>query len=255
MLKLSVVIITYNEKRNIKRCLDSVKAVADEILVVDSFSNDGTQDIVKEFGARLVEHAFAGYIEQKNHALALATYDHVLSLDADEALDETMVKSVLEAKNNWNADAYGFNRLTNYCGQWIRHCGWYPDRKLRLFDRTKCEWRGVNPHDRLDFKVANGISKHLKGDILHYSYYTIEEHDKQTERFTTIAARALKDRGKQASVIKRFLNPVSKFLKDYIFNLGFLDGYYGYTICKISARSTYLKYYKLHLMNTGRWHE
>ncbi|MES2627749.1 MAG: glycosyltransferase family 2 protein [Bacteroidota bacterium] len=255
MIKLSAVIITYNEERNIGRCIDSLNGIADEVFILDSFSNDRTVEIAKAKGARVAEHAFAGYIEQKNLATQLAEFDHILSLDADEALDDAMRQSVLAAKQHWAADAYSFNRLTNYCGKWIRHCGWYPDRKLRLFDRRKCSWKGVNPHDRLEFDSAGSLSTHLDGDILHYSYYTIDEHRRQTERFTTIAARALFKKGKKDSVIKRFLSPVAKFLKDYIFNLGFLDGYYGWTICRISAYATYLKYHKLSLMNRGKWHE
>lgn len=255
MLKLSAVIITYNEERNIARCIDSLAGVVDEVLVVDSFSNDATAAIVKERGARLIEHAFEGYIEQKNYACKQATFNHILCLDADEAMDSEMKTAVLHAKSNWQKDGYSFNRLTNYCGKWIYHCGWYPDKKLRLFDRTKCSWKGVNPHDKLAFNEPTSTTAHLKGNILHYSYYTILEHQKQTERFTTIAARALQKKGKKASLINRYLSPVVKFAKDYIVNLGFLDGYYGWSICRISAYSTYLKYKKLSQMTKGAWHE
>ncbi len=255
MPKLSAVIITYNEERNIARCLESLAGVADEVIVVDSFSNDQTAAIVKQHGATLIEHAFGGYIEQKNYAVTRASFDCILSLDADEALDSEMKESVLQIKENWTKAGYSFNRLTNYCGKWIYHCGWYPDKKLRLFDRTKCSWKGVNPHDRLEFNDTTASSTHLKGNILHYSYYTIEEHHRQTERFTTIAAKALFKQGKKDSFIKQYLSPLTKFVKDYIFNLGFLDGYYGWTICKISAGATYLKYKKLSLMNKGAWHE
>jgi len=255
MNKLSAVIITYNEERNIGRCIDSLAGIADEVVVVDSFSNDRTAEIAREKGALVVENPFGGYIEQKNFAITMASYEYILSLDADEALDEEMKKSVLEAKQSWNYSAYSFNRLTNYCGRWIYHCGWYPDRKLRLFHRDKCEWGGLNPHDKLVFKTSDENSCHLPGNILHYSYYTIEEHRKQTERFTTIAAKALFQKGKKNSFIKRYLNPIAKFLKDYLFNLGFLDGKYGWVICTISARATYLKYFKLAQMNKGAWNE
>ncbi len=255
MIKLSAVIITYNEERNLARCLDSLVGVVDEVVVVDSFSNDRTVEIAKEKGAKLVERAFAGYIEQKNFALTMASYAHILSLDADEALDDTMRNSVLQVKENFAFDAYSFNRLTNYCGQWIYHSGWYPDKKLRLFNREKCVWKGVNPHDKLDFIANSGSQAHLPGNILHYSYYTVAEHRRQTERFTTIAAKALFQQGKKAGIIKLYLNPISKFLKDYLFNLGFLDGKNGWTICTLSSYATYLKYHKLALMNKGAWHE
>ncbi len=255
MDKLSAVIITYNEERNIGRCIDSLIGVADEVIVVDSFSNDRTAAIAAEKGATVIERAFAGYIEQKNFAITVANYDRILSLDADEAMDSTMREAVLAVKDNWTQDAYSFNRLTNYCGKWIFHCGWYPDKKLRLFNRNKCEWKGVNPHDKLEFISGPDNSRHLAGNILHYSYYTVEEHRRQTERFTTIAAKALFQKGKKNSIIKRYLNPIAKFLKDYLFNLGFLDGKYGWTICTISAYATYLKYHKLALMNKGAWHE
>ncbi len=255
MPQISAVIITYNEERNIARCLDSLQGIADEILIVDSFSNDNTRNICRDRGARVIENAFAGYIEQKNFAVSKASFQYILSLDADEALDEEMKKSILEVKNHWTRNAYSFNRLTNYCGKWIYHCGWYPDKKLRLFDREKCVWAGTNPHDRLEFTDTDSWSGHLHGNILHYSYYSIEEHERQTERFTTIAAKALHKQGKKDSFIKRYLSPAAKFLKDYIINLGILDGHYGWTICRISAYSTWLKYKKLSLMNQGKWHE
>ena len=131
MTKLSVVIITFNEEKNIARCLDSIESIADDIIVVDSFSTDQTKQICSQFNVRFIQHEFEGHIEQKNWALQQAKYPHVLSLDADEALTEPLQTLVRSIKENWTADGYTMNRLTNYCGQWIKHCGWYPDRKLR----------------------------------------------------------------------------------------------------------------------------
>src|SRR5581483_72135 len=124
MSKLSVVIITFNEEKNIGRCLDSVAGIADEVVVVDSFSTDKTEEICKSKGAKFVQHTFPGHIEQKNWALTQTTYPHCLSLDADEALDETLKKSISEVKEKGDCDGYEMNRLTNYCGSWIHHCGW-----------------------------------------------------------------------------------------------------------------------------------
>lgn len=244
MPKISVVIITKNEEKNIGRCIDSVKDIADEILVVDSFSTDKTEEISKSKGAKFVQHAFEGHIEQKNYAKTLTEYPHILSLDADEALDDTLKKSIAEVKANWKYDGYEMNRLTNYCGTWIKHCGWYPDRKLRLFDKTKGRWGGINPHDKYELPAGSTIGR-LKGDILHYSYYTIDDHYKQIEYFTTINAKASFERGKHAPLWKLYIAPIVKFSKDYIVKLGFLDGQAGWQISRLSAWATYVKYKKL----------
>lgn len=244
MPKLSVVIITRNEEKNIGRCIDSVKDIADDIVVIDSFSMDKTEEICTSKGARFIQHAFEGHIEQKNYALQYSEFDHVLSLDADEALDETLRKVIAEVKENWGYDGYEMNRLTNYCGTWIKHCGWYPDRKLRLFDKRKGKWGGTNPHDKFELQPGSTL-KRLKGDILHYSYYTINDHYKQIEYFTTINARASFDKGKHAPLWKLYLAPVFKFIKDYFIRLGFLDGQAGWQICRLSAWATYMKYKKL----------
>lgn len=245
MPKLSVVVITYNEEKNIARCLESVKEIADDIVVIDSFSTDKTEEICKAKGARFIQHKFNGHIEQKNWAIRQANYPHILSLDADEAVDDVLKDSILQIKNNWQHDGYYMNRLTNYCGKWIHHCGWYPDRKLRIWDSREGKWGGVNPHDKYELKAGDKNSGSLKGDILHYSYYTIEGHRSQTEKFTTIAATALFAQGKKAGLIKLYISPVVKFFQSYFFQLGILDGYYGFVVCKISAHATYLKYFKL----------
>lgn len=243
MRLLSVVIITFNEERNLARCLASVQGVADDIVVVDSFSTDRTEAIAREHGARFVQHAFTGHIEQKNWAITQAEHPFILSLDADEALDETLRDAIMMAKQS-DADGFTMNRLTNYCGSWIRHGGWYPDVKLRLWDITKGRWTGINPHDRYEM-IAGARIVHLGGDILHYSYYTRLDHYRQVEYFTTIAAKALKEKGKRAGWDKRWLSPVAKFIGAYFFQLGLLDGAEGLTIARISAYATWLKYEKL----------
>ena len=244
MIKLSVVIITFNEERNIARCLKSVEGIADDIVVVDSYSSDKTIEIVSAFGARIIQHSFEGHIQQKNWAITQAKYPLILSLDADEALSDELKKSIAEVKNNWQFNGYKMNRLTNYCGKWIRHCGWYPDTKLRLWDSRLGEWKGINPHDEYVMNNNEPVG-FLKGDILHYSYYSLEDHYRQVNYFTDIASKAYFEKGMRVSVLKLYISPLIKFTRDYFIKGGILDGYYGFVISKISAYATFLKYKKL----------
>lgn len=247
-IKLSVVVITYNEERNIARCLESVKRVADELVVVDSYSTDRTREICLSYGARFTEHPFEGHIEQKNYALTQATFQHVLSLDADEALSPELEQAVLAAKNNWQSDAYSMNRLTNYCGKWIHHSGWYPDTKVRLFDRSKAVWGGENPHDKIILSQGATL-QHLRGDLLHYSYYTVTQHLGQINKFTDASSRALIRDGKTVSLPMVILKPLFRFFRAYILKRGFLDGPEGFIISVSSAESVYYKYLKLYMHN------
>ncbi|UCG80711.1 MAG: glycosyltransferase family 2 protein, partial [Desulfobacterales bacterium] len=178
-----------------------------------------------------------------------ASYNYVLSLDADEALSEELKASILNVKRNCNHDGYALNRLTNYCGKWIRHCGWYPDKKVRLWDRRKGSWGGVNPHDKVIMEKDSSI-KGLSGDLLHYSYYTIRENISQINNFSEIAAQAAYEMGEKANVVLDIvLNPIFTFLKKYFLKLGFLDGYYGFVVSINSAYFRFLKYAKLQEMN------
>ncbi len=245
MIKLSAVIITFNEERNIERCLNSLKEVADEIVVLDSFSIDRTKEICLQHKVSFYEHAFDGHIQQKNRAITYAKYPHVLSLDADEALNEQLIKSIKEVKAAFNLQGYYMNRLTNYCGHWVKHCGWYPDKKLRLWDSRLGHWTGINPHDKYELFEGDKMTGHLKGDILHYSYYTLDDHYRQVNYFTDIAAKAYIEAGKRAPFYKLIINPIAKFVHHYILALGLLDGVAGYRISKISAYATYLKYKKI----------
>lgn len=244
MTKLSAVIITLNEEKNIARCLESLQGVADEIIVVDSFSADRTATICKEFGATFLLHPFQGHIQQKNYAVEKTSHPLVLALDADEALSEELKASVMEVKTNRKHDAYQFSRLTNYCGQWVKYAGWYPDKKLRLWDKRKGKWGGTNPHDKvvMDNDATTG---YLKGDLLHYSYYTISQHITQTNLFSDIAAKEAFQKGKKSSVFQIILNPVFTFIKKYFFQKGFTGGLLGFTICINSAYGKFLKYMKL----------
>ena len=249
-IQLSVVIITFNEEKNIERCLTSVRNVADEIVVVDSYSTDKTKQICQEKEVVFIENKFEGHIEQKNFAIAQAKYQYVLSLDADEALTPALQKKILTLKKNWKADAYYFNRLTNYCGTWIKHCGWYPDKKLRLWDKTKGKWGGENPHDKVILQKG-AIAQPIDLDILHYSFYTEEQHLKQIDFFTDISSKAAFKKGKTSNGWVIFYKSTFKFFRDYILKLGFLDGYHGYVVCKNSAYAKYLKYAKLRDLNNS----
>jgi glycosyltransferase involved in cell wall biosynthesis len=245
VIRLSVVIICFNEEKNIERCLRSVTSVADEIVVLDSFSTDRTESICRQYGVRFFQHRFDGHIQQKNRAISYANYPHVLSLDADEALDDNLRASILKVKQDFRFQGYYMNRLTNYCGHWVKHCGWYPDRKLRLWDSRKGHWAGTNPHDRYELFEGDKNAGFLHGNILHYSYYSVEDHYRQVEYFTDIASRAYYEKGRRGSVLKMIVNPVAKFVDHFFIKLGFLDGRAGYRISKISAYATWLKYKKL----------
>lgn len=252
MVSISVVIITFNEERNIARCIKSVQGIADDIVVVDSFSTDRTAEICKSLGVRFIKHKFEGHIEQKNLAITHAQFPHILSLDADEALDETLQKSIAEIKKTWTHDGYYMNRLTNYCGKWIYHCGWYPDTKLRLWDSRKGKWGGVNPHDKYEMTEGDVNTRHIKGDILHYSYYSIDDHYKQVSYFTDILAKSQFEKGKRTNIVTLYMSPVVKFNRDYFLKLGILDGVSGFTISRISAYATWLKYSKLRQLQLAK---
>jgi glycosyltransferase involved in cell wall biosynthesis len=250
---LSVVIIAFNEENNIGRCIDSVKKVADEIIVLDSWSTDATVEIARSKGAIVRQETFRGYVEQKNRALQLSSHHLVLSLDADEALDPELVKSIQIIKSlPQPAKAYKMNRCANYCGRFIRHGLWYPDRKLRLFDRRLAHWGGTNPHDRIELDGKIPV-KHLRGNILHYSYNSIEDHIRQNNHFSTISARTLYEKGRRASLGKMLLNPLWSFINGYILRAGFMDGFFGFVIAVNAAHYTFLKYIKLYqLQQAGR---
>lgn len=249
---LSVVIITYNEEHNIARCLDSVKAIANEIIVLDSYSTDATKAIALQKGAKVYEQAFLGYVEQKNKALEYAENDYVLSLDADEALDERLVESIKALNGNYNkAEVYNMNRCTRYCGKFIKHGAWYPNRRVRLFNKRFAKWGGINPHDTVVFDSKKVGRRFLKGDILHYSYNDLEEHIVQNNRFSTISAMSYFKLGKRSNWFKMSVNPLWAFINSYIVRMGFLDGYFGYVIARNIANLTFMKYYKLYALQNG----
>ncbi len=239
---ISAVIIAYNEARNIARCIDSLEGIVDEIVVVDGFSTDATPEICRAKGVRFFQHAFDGYAEQKNRANTLARQPWILSLDADEALSSQLRQALrIQKERLEDFDAYAFNRRTNYCGRWIRHCGWYPDRKVRLFRRDIARWEGPYVHERLALPKEARIG-FLTGDLLHYSYYTVAEHRTRAQRYAQLGAQSLWAHQKHAYPWDPPLRAAFKWLRNYVFLRGFLDGRAGWTICWISAQETYWKY-------------
>jgi glycosyltransferase involved in cell wall biosynthesis len=247
MEKLSVVIISFNEEKNIGRCIDSVKEIADEIIVLDSHSTDLTAAISESKGAVVIKETFKGYIQQKNRAVELASHGFVLSLDSDEALDPVLTDSIIRAKQHFQNPAYQMNRLSNYCGKFIRHGSWYPDAKVRLFDRRFARWGGTNPHDKILLDEGVRIGR-LKGNILHYSYNTISEHVAQNNKFSSLAAESLFAKGKRTNLFKVFINPLWAFVQSYVIRAGFLDGLFGLVIAIQIAHLTFLKHLKLYLL-------
>jgi glycosyltransferase involved in cell wall biosynthesis len=243
MPKISATIITFNEEINIERCIRSLHGVVDEIVVIDSGSTDSTLEIAKRLGAKVVLNPFEGHIQQKNFAITQTLYSWIISLDADEALSNKLKTSILEVKKNLLGTGYEFNRLTNYCGKWIKHCGWYPDKKIRLFKKNKGEWGGNNPHDKYILDSEKAI--HLKGDIHHYTVYTVGEFKKQTIKFSEISAQSLYNLGERSNWFKIIGKTIFKFIRNYFLKFGFLDGIAGFQICRLSAHGTFLKYYTL----------
>lgn len=247
MVKISAVIITYNEEKNITRCIDSARQVADEIVVIDSYSKDRTKEICLAKGVTFIEHTFRSHIDQKNFAVTQATYPHILSLDADEYLSLELIQSILKVKENWEAQAYRMNRLSSYGNKWIKHGSWYPDRKIRLWNRDVGLWGGENPHDRVVLKRGTRVV-HLDGDILHRAYKDSRETLEKIQRYSEIFA--FENVGKKHSSILKILGHTSfAFVKSYLIKRGFMDGYAGLMVAKAEANHVFYKYAKLYEVN------
>ena len=246
MVGLSVILITFNEEKKIGRCIASVQAVADEIIVVDSFSTDGTKAIAEEMGAKVIQRAFQGYGEQKNAGMGMASHDFVLFIDADEFLSDTLKNSISkEKKKGFSGDGYTMNRLNNYCGKWIHYGSWYPDQKLRIINRHKGRWNNHIVHEGLDMEPSLRIYQ-LKGNLQHHAYTSFEEHIEKNNRYSKLSAQLLFEKGKRGQGYKIVINPFWAFLKSYILMFGFLDGFYGFVIAINIAHLTFLKYIKLY---------
>lgn len=243
-ISITAVIVTLNEELNIGRCIDSLAGVAEEIVVLDSFSTDKTAEICRSKEVVFFQKAWQGYSASKNYANSLATKDYILSIDADEALSDELKRSILKEKESPTGKAFSFNRLTNYCGKWIYHCGWYPDKKIRLFKRGEASWVG-EIHEGLTFNQPAVVIS-LRGDLLHYSFPTIASHIRTLNSFSEIAAKDAFSKRKRVSVLFHILlNPFFTFFRKYLLQKGFLDGYYGFIICAISAFANFVKYVKI----------
>ena len=247
MATISAVIITYNEESNIGRCIDSLKPVADEIIVVDCYSTDDTQAICLSKNVTFVEHQFLGFANQKNFAVSLATADYVLSLDADEYLSDELTRSLLQIKPGLHLDGYTMNRLSSYADDWIKTCGWYPDKKLRLWKKGAGVWQGQGVHEKV-IMHKNRKTGHLKGDLLHHAYDNISQFLEKIQRYSDIYAAEHRHKV-HSSGFKILYKTVFAFVRSFLLKGGILDGYKGLLISTCNANFVFYKYSKLREAN------
>lgn len=242
-MKISVVICTKNEERNIDRCLKAAGPVADEIIIMDSFSTDQTESICKKF-EKVVFHQtqWMGFSNTKNKANELAKSEYILSLDADEVLSDEIQQEILELKSQLSG-YYQINRKTNYCGKWIHHSGWFPDRHVRLFPQNGSTWSEDLVHEKLIFDQNQKVTD-LKGLVYHYSVTDLQDHLSKIAKYSELASRKLAGRSRISLAFSMLLNPVFRFFRHYFLKLGFLDGFVGLQISILSAYSVFLKYLK-----------
>ena len=245
----SVCVVAFEEEDRLGECLASVP-FADEIVVVDSHSTDRTREIASLRGARVIERDWPGHVAQKEFAIRAASNDWVLCLDADERISPSLRREIEEflASGSGGTAGCSMPRLTNYLGKWIRHGGFYPDRKVRLFDRRRGRWGGVDPHDRVEIE---GPVRRLSGEILHFPYRDLEEHLRTIDRYTDIMARELARRGRRARLWDPPLHGAVRFARFYLLKHGFLDGREGLLLARLAARYGYRKYAKLRNLAPG----
>jgi|TARA_R110000737_G_scaffold351986_1_gene396049 glycosyltransferase involved in cell wall biosynthesis len=246
--KLSAVVITLNEERNIGRCIKALKEIADEIIVLDAFSTDKTVSICENLGARVEQREWEGYSESKNYLNSLASFGYIFSIDADEVVNEELKNAILSEKEKGFKGVYSVNRLTNYMGAWIKHSGWYPDVKTRIFPKEGSQWEGAFVHETLSVPKGSE-TKLLDGHLEHYSYYSFEDHRTRADKYSLLTARKHFDAGKKASFFKPYLSAIGRFVGMYFFKQGFLDGKMGFHIARISALSNIVKYKELRRLN------
>ncbi len=239
---LSVALISYNESHNLARTLDSVKAIANEIVLLDSGSSDSTVEIAKSYGAKVETLAWRGYVEQKNALFALCTKDFILNLDCDEVLSESLVQEIQAVLNDPAYQGYVIRRYTHYLGKLLKH-SWQPDKKLRLVKRAAQPiWQGANVHEKL---TIDGKTTVLTSPLIHYSYTSARQHFDKTVHYAELVADAAYQSGKPFRSYKLLINPAFAFLRMYVFRLGCLDGWRGFAAASSSAFYTFLKYWFL----------
>lgn len=243
MPKISACIISFNEEKKIEDCLKSLAPVADEIIVVDSLSTDDTVAIARKYTDKIFDQAFLGHIEQKNFAVSKASHEWIVSLDCDERLDADLTASILTVKESLDTyDAYRMSRKTFYVYRWLNHC-WYPDKKIRVFNKKTARWGGMNPHDKV---LVNGNRiRELRGDILHYSIDSISAHLQQIDKFTEIAAHEIVKTGKRVTLITPLTHSIWTFVRIYIVRGGWLDGFAGFVVAFLSMVYAFVKYVKV----------
>ena len=242
-MEISATIITIDEEAHLARCLESLKDIADEIIVVDSGSRDRTPEIAGDFKAKVFSRNFTNYAEQKNYAASQARNDWILSLDADECLSEALRGRLLDLKKTQPlADAYAFPRKAFYLQRWICHSGWYPDYKIRLYRRSKGSWKGEFVHESVS---VNGRISRIDADLLHYTCDSLSEHLQRLDHYTTLSARAMYQEGKKPTLRGCLSSPLSAFLKAYLWKAGFLDGRQGLIIAVLAGYYNFLKHAKL----------
>ena len=245
-MKITATIIAQDEERNIARAIESLRC-CDEILILDSGSTDRTMELAAKLGARVIEADWRGYAGQKNRAAEQATHQWILSLDADEALSEGLEAEIWNLKKAGpRFDAYTMPRLARYLGRWIYHSGWYPDRKIRLYDRGKAKWVGDFVHESV---TSEGRVGHLDSNILHFTCDSLSEHLRTLDRYTTLAAQEVVANKVPTPLWRLIVDPPWTFIKAYLFQRGFLDGFEGLIISYMSAFYTFLKYSKARNMS------
>ena len=246
-MKISATIITYNEEKNIRRCLESLYDVVDEIIVVDSISDDRTVDVCKEYGALVTQRPFPGHIEQKNFAISKASHTYILALDADEALSRKLrneIRQLKSLKQDEIPDGFSLKRKNYFLGKWINYGIWVREFKIRLFKKGAAQWGGTNPHDHIIMKDGSRVSL-LKGHLLHYPYDSIADFVQQMNRFSDIAARSYLDHNRKSSIFKIIVNPLWRFFRSYFLSLGFMDGLRGLFLSIMMSFYAFMKYLKL----------
>ncbi len=245
-MKISATIIALNEERRLARAIESLRC-CDEILVLDSGSVDRTVELATNLGARVIEADWRGYAGQKNYAGEQASHDWILSIDADEALSEALEGEIWTLKKKGpQYDAYTVPRLAQYLGKWILHCGWHPDRKVRLYDRRKARWTGDFVHESVE---VSGRVGHLEANLLHFTCDSLSEHLKTMDRYTTLAAQELVSNKRRVGWPHLIFDPSWTFMKTYFLQRGFLDGAEGLTIAYMAALYVFLKYAKARNMS------